>query len=316
MRMQSRAKTQSCARPKHVSLQRTSTRPAAAGSGPAITGCAAARCCSRRRRDKLRTGRLTRAHNAQEEEGWQERRPPTPALQDQPSPSRARAQQGQLAREAADAAQQMHGTRSAEAAGSAQKRAALAASRRRVAAEWVEELTGEALPTASDHAFRAALRDGVLLCRVLNTLRPGYISRVRGLERGAAGAATRPPGDGRLPSCSIEACCRCCSSLAVASRSAELCELTLGAVARHGGPGRKLGRGLRARREKPAAQCAVCCARRVPASRRAGCAGHRAGACGERHGQRDPDDGEHHQLHPRAPRAAVPPVRHLLRAGH
>jgi kinesin family protein C2/C3 len=81
----------------------------------------------------------------------------------------------------------MHGTRSAEAAGSAQKRAALAASRRRVAADWVEELTGEALPTASDHAFRAALRDGVLLCRVLNTLRPGYISRVRRLERGAAG---------------------------------------------------------------------------------------------------------------------------------
>lgn len=137
--------------------------------------------------------------SAAQEDAPPERRPHTPVLQEQPSPSR-RAHQGQLAREAADAQQHMH-TRSAEAAGSAQKRAALAASRRRVAADWVEELTGVALPTASDHAFRAALRDGVLLCRVLNTLRPGYISRVSGLLRSLLQCAVSD----LLPSCSIQA---------------------------------------------------------------------------------------------------------------
>lgn len=50
---------------------------------------------------------------------------------------------------------------------------------RRTAAEWVEAMTGVALPTASDHAFRGALRDGVLLCQLLNKLRPGLINKVR-----------------------------------------------------------------------------------------------------------------------------------------
>ena len=49
---------------------------------------------------------------------------------------------------------------------------------RRAAAEWIEELTGIALPTSSDHAFRGALRDGILLCKVLNILRPGIIPQV------------------------------------------------------------------------------------------------------------------------------------------
>lgn len=52
------------------------------------------------------------------------------------------------------------------------------AARRRIAADWVESMTGVALPTATDHAFRGALRDGVLLCQLLNKLRPGLISRV------------------------------------------------------------------------------------------------------------------------------------------
>lgn len=50
--------------------------------------------------------------------------------------------------------------------------------RRRAAAEWIESLTGIALPTSSDHAFRGALRDGILLCKVLNILRPGIIPQV------------------------------------------------------------------------------------------------------------------------------------------
>ncbi len=53
-----------------------------------------------------------------------------------------------------------------------------AAARRRAAAEWVEGLTGIALPTSSDHAFRGALRDGVLLCRILDLLRPGMLAKV------------------------------------------------------------------------------------------------------------------------------------------
>ena len=54
-----------------------------------------------------------------------------------------------------------------------------AVSRRRAAAEWVESLTGIALPTASDAALRGALRDGILLCKLLNILRPGIMPKVR-----------------------------------------------------------------------------------------------------------------------------------------
>ena len=155
------------------------------------------RCGSQLPEFKQRHWRLRSASDAHvaQEDASQERRPRTPALQEQPSPSRLRARLGQLAREAPDASQEQLQHRSGDAAGSAQKRAAQVASRRRVAADWVEELTGVALPTASDHAFRAALRDGVLLCRLLNTLRPGYISRVRWRRRAAV--------PGLLPSCSI-----------------------------------------------------------------------------------------------------------------
>ena len=63
-------------------------------------------------------------------------------------------------------------------ASSTQSKAVQAASRRRAAAEGVESLTGFALPTASDPALRGALRDGVLLCRILNILRPSIIPKV------------------------------------------------------------------------------------------------------------------------------------------
>lgn len=61
---------------------------------------------------------------------------------------------------------------------SSQSKAAQAAARRRAAAEWVESLTGVALPTSSDTALRGALRDGVLLCKILNILRPGIFPKV------------------------------------------------------------------------------------------------------------------------------------------
>ena len=46
-------------------------------------------------------------------------------------------------------------------------------------AEWLYALTGAAVPTDSDEAFRSALSDGVTLCRLLNALQPGTIPRVR-----------------------------------------------------------------------------------------------------------------------------------------
>eukprot|EP00873_Tetraselmis_striata_P027607 jgi/Tetstr1/447871/TSEL_035181.t2 len=52
------------------------------------------------------------------------------------------------------------------------------AARRRMAAEWVSSLTGDSLPTDTDGSFRRHLRDGVLLCRLLNAVKPGTITRI------------------------------------------------------------------------------------------------------------------------------------------
>ena len=83
----------------------------------------------------------------------------------------------QLARVAA--AQQAHRWSASPApATSSESKAVQAVSRRRAAAEWVEGLTGIALPIASDAALRGALRDGMLLCKILNILRPGILPKV------------------------------------------------------------------------------------------------------------------------------------------
>ena len=57
-------------------------------------------------------------------------------------------------------------------------RSAQAAYRRKAASEWVEQITGVSLPASSDNAFRRALKDGTLLCKILNMVRPGCITRV------------------------------------------------------------------------------------------------------------------------------------------
>ena len=83
----------------------------------------------------------------------------------------------QLARAAA--AQQAHRhSMGVNPSASNESKAVQAVSRRRAAAEWVESLTGIALPTASDAALRGALRDGLLLCKLLNILRPGILPKV------------------------------------------------------------------------------------------------------------------------------------------
>ena len=83
----------------------------------------------------------------------------------------------QLARAAAAQHAHRH-SMSANPAASNESKAVQAVSRRRAAAEWVESLTGIALPTASDAALRGALRDGLLLCKILNILRPGILPKV------------------------------------------------------------------------------------------------------------------------------------------
>ena len=50
--------------------------------------------------------------------------------------------------------------------------------RRRAVAEWVQAVVGVTLPIDTDMDFRAALRDGTVLCRLLNAVRPGTIPKV------------------------------------------------------------------------------------------------------------------------------------------
>ena len=56
-----------------------------------------------------------------------------------------------------------------------------AANRRRDAAAWVQQLTGQALDASSDLALRRRLRDGALLCTVLHHLKPGILATVSAL---------------------------------------------------------------------------------------------------------------------------------------
>ena len=68
--------------------------------------------------------------------------------------------------------------RAPDSVGRDEARAHQAGKRRRAAADWVERLTGIAVSTASDKHFRDSLKDGTLLCQVLNIIRPGCITQV------------------------------------------------------------------------------------------------------------------------------------------
>ncbi|KAK9798229.1 hypothetical protein WJX73_010651 [Symbiochloris irregularis] len=61
-----------------------------------------------------------------------------------------------------------------EGDGSLQRRSSRILSERAAAAAWVQQLTGATLPHDTDGVFRAALRDGVLFCRLLKILRPHF----------------------------------------------------------------------------------------------------------------------------------------------
>ena len=61
------------------------------------------------------------------------------------------------------------------------------AEKRAIVAEWLFAVLGTSVPVDSDEAFRSALSDGVILCRLLNVLQPGTIARVSwGAEGGQA----------------------------------------------------------------------------------------------------------------------------------
>uniref|UniRef100_A0A061S3R0 Kinesin family member C2/C3 n=1 Tax=Tetraselmis sp. GSL018 TaxID=582737 RepID=A0A061S3R0_9CHLO len=61
--------------------------------------------------------------------------------------------------------------------GSTAKQASLA-ERRSYVVEWIRSITGVQLPSDSDQVFRSKLRDGVLLCKILNAVKPGTITRI------------------------------------------------------------------------------------------------------------------------------------------
>ena len=50
--------------------------------------------------------------------------------------------------------------------------------RRLIISDWVQQNLEVRLPTAADADFRAALQDGVLLCKLLNIVRPGTVRKV------------------------------------------------------------------------------------------------------------------------------------------
>jgi hypothetical protein len=52
------------------------------------------------------------------------------------------------------------------------------AAKRKAASQFVRECTGIAPPYATDQLFRAALKDGVLLCKVVNAVWPNAVKEV------------------------------------------------------------------------------------------------------------------------------------------
>jgi hypothetical protein len=52
------------------------------------------------------------------------------------------------------------------------------AEKRVIVAEWLYTVLGASVPAENDEAFRSALSDGVILCRLLNALQPNTIPRV------------------------------------------------------------------------------------------------------------------------------------------
>lgn len=113
--------------------------------------------------------------------------------------------------------------------------------RRKAASEFVQAATGVFVPYASDAAFRAGLKDGVLLCRVANTVWGGAcaikvrdsVSHARAAMR-AAGSSSRANSNSNCCAGSAAAGPACACIVAAgqlrrtsrAARAARACVLT------------------------------------------------------------------------------------------
>lgn len=53
--------------------------------------------------------------------------------------------------------------------------------KRKAAAEWIEQISGVSVAYETDQAFRAALRDGVVLCSLVDAVSPGSAGKVSDL---------------------------------------------------------------------------------------------------------------------------------------
>lgn len=50
--------------------------------------------------------------------------------------------------------------------------------KRKTVATWIEKLLGVPVAVSSDYSFRTCLRDGVVLCYLMNSLKPGSVREV------------------------------------------------------------------------------------------------------------------------------------------
>lgn len=94
------------------------------------------------------------------------------------------------------------------------------AAKRKAASQFIKECTGVAPPYATDQGFRAALKDGLLLCKVVNTVWPDAVKQVSTAcwcRMAPALIRSRP-----LPHCS----CMRCPHATAARQLASSCMLT------------------------------------------------------------------------------------------
>lgn len=80
--------------------------------------------------------------------------------------------------------------------------------KRKVAADYIQAAAGCAVPHNSDSSFRGALRDGVLLCQLINAAFPGAVQQV-GWYLGSSGWLVLRadglcgPSNTQLPACTV-----------------------------------------------------------------------------------------------------------------
>ena len=49
---------------------------------------------------------------------------------------------------------------------------------RQQAADWIAAVTGEAVATDTAESFQESLKDGSILCKLINVLQPGFVVKI------------------------------------------------------------------------------------------------------------------------------------------